>query len=93
MTMAAADTPGDLVALGLRVGERVRFRRRDDERWKEAKLEAVERDGSLGVRDAKGASRAIPVDRVQVRREGPRGGRVWVPVADLRDEPEQLDLL
>jgi hypothetical protein len=91
--MPAADTPGDLVALGLRVGERVRFRRRDDERWKEAKLESVERDGSLAIRDAKGASRAMPVDRVEVRRSGPRGGAVWVAVADLRDETEQLDLL
>jgi len=91
--MAAADTPGDLVALGLRVGERVRFRRRDDERWKEAKLESVERDGSLAIRDAKGASRSIPVSRVQVRRTGPRGGTVWVPATDLRDETEQLDLL
>ncbi len=91
--MPAADTPGDLVALGLRVGERVRFRRRDDERWKEAKLESVERDGSLAIRDAKGASRAMPVDRVEVRRSGPRGGTVWVAVADLRNETEQLDLL
>jgi hypothetical protein len=91
--MAAADTPGDLVALGLRVGERVRFRRRVDERWKEAKLESVERDGSLAIRDAKGASRSMPVGRVQVRRTGPRGGTVWVPAAHLRDETEQLDLL
>ena len=91
--MAAADTPGDLVALGLRVGERVRFRRRDDERWKDAKLESVERDGSLAIRDAKGASRSMPVDRVQVRRAGPRGGTVWVPATHLRDETEQLDLL
>jgi hypothetical protein len=89
----AADTPGELVALGLRVGERVRFRRRDEERWKEAKLESVERDGSLAIRDAKGASRAIPVGRVQVRRSGPRGGTVWVPATDLRDGTEQLDLL
>lgn len=91
--MAAADTPHDLVALGLRVGERVRFRRREDERWKEAKLESVERDGSLAIRDSKGASRSMPVERVQVRRTGPRGGTVWVAVVDLRDETEQLDLL
>lgn len=91
--MPAADNPSDLVALGLRVGERVRFRRRDDQRWKEARLERVERDGSLGVRDVKGASRAIPVEQVEVRRTGPRGGTVWVPVRDLRDGTEQLDLL
>lgn len=91
--MVAGGTPEDLVALGLRTGERVRFRRRDDERWKEGRLEAIERDGSLAIRDSKGASRAIPVERVEVRRSGPRGGKVWSAVTEIRDEPEQLGLL
>jgi hypothetical protein len=82
-----------LVAIGLRVGDRVRFRRKPDEHWKEATVERRERDGSVGLRDEKGASRAIVVDLIEVRAEGPRGGRVWEPLADRMGRCEQLKLL
>ena len=91
--MPAADAPSELVALGLRPGDRVRWRRGESEHWKEAKVERVERDGSLGVRDTKGAARAIPIERVEVRRKGRRGGVVWEPVIRVASQTEQLDLL
>jgi integrase len=89
--VAAAPDPL-LAAIGLRAGDRVRFRRRDGERWKDATVVRRETDGSLGVRDTKGALRAIPLDRVEARTEGPRGGVVWEPVPELAARTEQLGL-
>jgi hypothetical protein len=51
-----------------------------------------ERDGSVGVRDARGASRALRVDRLEVRDRGPRGGVVWEPLAERVARSEQLGL-
>jgi hypothetical protein len=86
----AADS--DLLAVGLRPGDRVRFRRRAAGRWHEATVERRERDGSVGVRDERGAARALTIDRLEVRREGPRGGTVWEPVADVAGRDEQLGM-
>lgn len=85
-------TDSALAELGLRSGDRVRFRRRDGERWKEATVVRREKDGSLGLRDAKGAARAIELDLVEVRTTGPRGGVVWEPVAERAARTEQMPL-
>lgn len=82
-----------LVAVGLRPGDRVRFRQREGGSWKEATVERRERDGSVGVRDERGAARAIPLDRLQVRTTGKRGGLVWEPVSERAQRDEQLGLL
>jgi hypothetical protein len=83
----------DLVAFGLAAGMRVRFRRAPNDRWQLATVERVERDGSLGLRDAKGASRAIPVELVEVETRGPRGAKAWEPVTERAARNEQLRLL
>ncbi|HVN50895.1 MAG TPA: hypothetical protein VMT43_05655 [Acidimicrobiales bacterium] len=90
--MIARDDPA-LAALGLTPGTKVRFRRRDAERWKDAVVVRRERDGSLGLRDEKGAARAIACERVEVRVPGPRGGQTWVPVPEWASRTEQLRLL
>jgi hypothetical protein len=82
----------DLVRLGLAAGMRVRFRREPHDRWKVARVERVERDGSLGLRDEKGASRAIPIELVEVETRGPRGARTWESVLDRAAREEQLSL-
>jgi hypothetical protein len=82
-----------LVEVGLRPGDRVRFKQREGSAWKEGKVERRERDGSIGVRDERGAARAIPVERLQVRTTGKRGGRVWEPVVERAGRDEQLGLL
>ena len=82
----------NLLDLGLRVGDRVRFRRKDTERWKDAVVRHLEQDGSVGLSDQKGASRSIPVDRIEVRSRGPRGGVLWVPLAEHAADKEQLGL-
>jgi hypothetical protein len=83
----------DLDRVGLRVGEQVRFRRRDGARWTPAIAERLERDGSVGLRDPKGSAVAIPVDRIEVRAEGPRGGVGWEPLAERLARSHQLRLL
>ena len=82
----------NLLDLGLRPGEPARFRRKDNERWKHATIVRLERDGSIGLRDGKGASRAVPLELVEVRAEGPRGGAGWEPVATRANRVEQLNL-
>ena len=86
-------TDSALLEVGLRPGDRVRFRRREGGTWQEAKVERRERDGSVGVRDERGAARAIPIDRLQVRGTGKRGGLLWEPVRERADRDEQLGLL
>jgi hypothetical protein len=82
-----------LLEVGLRPGDRVRFRQREGGAWKEGRVERRERDGSIGVRDERGAARALPVDRLQVRATGRRGGTVWEPVTERVGRDEQLGLL
>lgn len=83
----------ELHQLGIRAGDRIRFRRKPDGRWHEGVAIRRERDGSLGVRDTKGASRAIPLELVEVRGEGPRGAVRWEPLLDRAARTEQLRLL
>lgn len=83
----------DLVAIGLRKGDRVRFRRAEDEHWKQASVMRRERDGSIGLRDENGASRAIAMELIEVRTQGPRGGVVWESLVERAGRTEQLRLL
>jgi hypothetical protein len=69
-----------LEAVGLVRGDVVRFRRAAGCRWREGTVSRREGDGSVGVRDAEGRSRALRPDVLQVRTAGPRGGVRWVPV-------------
>lgn len=85
--------PVGLAELGLSQGAPVRFRRREAERWKPATAVRREADGSLGVRDSKGALRALPIELVEVRAVGPRGGLVWEPLSDRAARAEQMKLL
>ena len=80
------------MALGLAPGHAVRFRPAPGRRWVTGTAVGVERDGSLSIRDGRGASRAIAVDRVEVRIEGRRGAVRWEPLADVVARTEQLGL-
>ena len=85
-------TGPSLIEMGLHVGDVVRFRPRPGARWQEATVERRERDGSIGLRDAKGAARALGAERLEVRTTGPRGARTWEPLAERAERAEQLDL-
>ena len=78
--------------LGLEIGELVRFRRPTDRRWRDGVVMRRERDGSVGLRDERARARAIPVDQIEVRRVGRRGGEMWVPLAGEVDRDRQLGL-
>jgi hypothetical protein len=71
----------------------VRFRRQANQRWREAVVVGRERDGSVGLRDGKGAARAIGVDQIEVRIVGPRGGNSWIALRDWAAREEQLRLI
>jgi hypothetical protein len=88
----AALTERALVEVGLRVGDRVRWHRTTGGSWQEGTVERRERDGSIGVRDGRGAARALPLDRLEVRATGPRGGTVWERVVDRAGRDEQLGM-
>jgi hypothetical protein len=88
----AALAESALLEIGLRPGDRVRFRRSEGGTWTEAIVERRERDGSVAVRDDRGAARAIAVERLQVRGAGPRGGAIWEAVADRAERDEQLGI-
>ncbi|MEY2568250.1 MAG: hypothetical protein QOE35_2779 [Actinomycetota bacterium] len=80
-------------ALGLRVGDKVRFRRREGGRWHTGIVRGREADGSLAVSDEKGAARALPLERVEVATAGPRGARSWEPLVERAARTEQMRLL
>ena len=88
-----ADADPRLAEIGVRRGDRVRFRRRDSERWKEAVVDRREKDGGIGLRDTRGAARSMALDRVEVRGTGPRGGVSWEPLPEVAARAEQLKLL
>lgn len=97
MTRDGAPTPAALadsalLEVGLRPGDRVRFRRNAGGSWEEAKVERREHDGSIGVRDGRGGARAIPLERLQVRTRGPRGAPTWEAVAARAARDEQLGI-
>jgi hypothetical protein len=81
-----------LEQLGLRAGDRVRWRPRDGARWVEGTVTGRERDGSIGVRDPQGRSRALPLDRLEVRAKGPRGATTWEAAVARAARTEQLGL-
>jgi hypothetical protein len=89
----SASSDSRLAELGIAVGDRVRFRRSSSERWKEAVVVRRERDGGVGLRDPKGAARAIAVELIEVRTRGPRGGIVWEPLPERAARTEQMKLL
>jgi hypothetical protein len=78
--------------LGLRVGERVRFRRRSTGRWRDGVVTGLERDGSVGVRDGDGRARALLPEAVEVSRPGRRGGAGWEPLVERARRSLQLKL-
>jgi hypothetical protein len=81
-----------LEELGLRPGERVRWRPREGARWVEGTVTGRERDGSIGLRDREGRARALPLGRIEVATTGRRGGRTWEPATERAARTEQLGL-
>jgi hypothetical protein len=81
-----------LNAVGLRLGEPIRFRRHETGHWLIGKVARIEPDGSITLHDPDGAARSLRPERVQVRRPGGRGRLVWQYVSDVALTWEQLEL-
>jgi biotin-(acetyl-CoA carboxylase) ligase len=81
-----------LDAWGLHLGDRVRFQRADGGRWQELTITGIGSDGSITLRDSKGAARSIAPDRLEVRTSGTRRSSVWRPVADHARTAQQRSL-
>jgi hypothetical protein len=82
-----------LAMLGLRPGERVRWRRGSSGHWLYGTVRGREHDGSIAVNeDGGGAARSISVERLDVQAEGPRGAVRWEPVTVRAARAEQLTL-
>ncbi len=88
--MSSAD---GLTILGLRPGEKVRWRAQSGSRWQTGLVSHRERDGSVGVTDRRGHARSFAVDRLEVSCSGPRGASTWEPLAERAARCEQLRLL
>jgi hypothetical protein len=82
-----------LTELGLRAGERARWRRRANERWSTGRVAALETDGSVRVIDDKGATLSLPIDRIEIGCTGQRGKSGWEPAPARAARTEQLGLL
>ena len=81
-----------LNAVGLRLGESIRFRRHDGGRWLVGKVLRIEPDGSITFHDPDGAARSLRPELVQVRRPGTRGRLVWRTVSEVALTWEQLEM-
>ncbi len=81
-----------LNAVGLHLGEAIRFRRHKGGRWLIGKVARVEADGSITLHDPDGAARSLKPETLQVRRPGSRGRLVWMAVSDVAVTWEQLEL-
>jgi hypothetical protein len=84
--------PETLAAIGLRLGEPVRFRRHEVGRWIEGKVARIEVDGSVTLHDPNGSARSLRPERIQVRRPGARGRLTWRYVSEVAMTWEQLEL-
>jgi len=81
-----------LARLGLRPGEAIRFKRNDRGRYIVGKVEGIETDGSVMLRDPDGSARSLRAERVEIRRPGPHGRLRWQIVSDVAITWEQLEL-
>ena len=80
-----------LNAVGLRLGEPIRFRRNETGRWIVGKVARMEPDGSITLHDPDGAARSLRPERVQVRRPASRGRLAWKTVSEVAVTGEQLE--
>jgi hypothetical protein len=81
-----------LARLGLRPGEVIRFKRNNTGRYVVGKVEGIEVDGSIALRDPDGSARSLRAERVEIRRPGPHGRLRWQAVSDVAITWEQLEL-
>ncbi|HEV7760521.1 MAG TPA: hypothetical protein VGO78_16070 [Acidimicrobiales bacterium] len=86
------DRSAGLDRMGLRAGDKVRWRRKAGGHWHVGVVIGLEADGSVAVRDKQGRWRSIVAEQLEARGEGSRGGTRWESVSERAEQPAQLDL-
>jgi hypothetical protein len=81
-----------LDAMGLRPGDKVRWRRKAGGHWQEGVVIGLEADGSVALRDRQGRWRSIVASQLEARGKGRRGGARWESVSARAAQPGQLAL-
>ncbi len=81
-----------LARFGLRLEEAIRFKRNDTGRYIVGRVEGIEVDGSIALRDPDGSARSLRAERVEIRRPGQHGRLRWQVVSDVAITWEQLEL-
>ncbi|MFN3258421.1 MAG: hypothetical protein ACE37B_22295 [Ilumatobacter sp.] len=81
-----------LARFGLRPAEPIRFKRNDKGRYIVGRVEGIEIDGSITLRDPDGSARSLKPERVEIRRPGSGGRLRWQAVSDVAITWEQLEL-
>ena len=82
MTRRPSPLDDGLAEVGLEIGQLIRYQGMTDKRSHDGVVLRRERDGSVGLRDERGRARAIPVELIEIRILGPRGGQQWIPLTD-----------
>ena len=82
MTRRPSPLDDGLAEVGLEIGQLIRYQSKTDKRSHDGVVLRRERDGSVGLRDERGRARAIPVELIEIRILGPRGGEQWIPLTD-----------
>ncbi len=82
MTRRPSPLDDGLAEVGLEIGQLIRYQGTTDKRSHDGVVLRRERDGSVGLRDERGRARAIPVELIEIRILGPRGGQQWIPLTD-----------
>ncbi len=82
MTRRPSPLDDGLAEIGLEIGQLIRYQGTTDKRSHDGVVLRRERDGSVGLRDERGRARAIPVELIEIRILGPRGGEQWIPLTD-----------
>lgn len=82
MTRRPSPLDDGLAEVGLEIGQLIRYQGITDKRSHDGVVLRRERDGSVGLRDERGRARAIPVELIEIRILGPRGGQQWIPLTD-----------
>jgi hypothetical protein len=81
-----------LARLGLHPAEVIRFRRNEKGRYVVGKVEGIEIDGNIALRDPDGSTRSLRPEHVEIRRLGQFGRLRWQVVSDVAITWEQLEL-
>lgn len=82
VTSIRIESEGGKVQEFTRPGSEIRWREKPNARWKPGRLLRINGDIADFTDTARGASRTKTIDHIEIRTVGPRGGAIWIPLAE-----------